>query len=102
MAGNDKTGDEFTPGYILQIRKEIEDKTITFDEAVREILEKNYMEKSIPVNVWELARRLGFQVLEGDFQDKHTSGMMIDSQDIISPFKSKRAIIINRLDKDEV
>lgn len=41
MAGNDKTGDEFTPGYILQIRKEIEDKTITFDEAVREILEKN-------------------------------------------------------------
>ena len=102
MAGNDKTGDEFTLGYILQIRKEIEDKTITFDEAVREILEKNYMEKSIPVNVWELARRLGFQVLEGDFQDKHTSGMMIDSQDIISPFKSKRAIIINRLDKDEV
>lgn len=41
MTGNDKIGNEITLGYILQIRKEIEDKTITFDEAVREILEKN-------------------------------------------------------------
>lgn len=95
-------GGAYTPGYILEIRKEIGDKKITYDEAVRKILCQNNMEEIIPVNVWELARRLGFNVLEGNFQDKHTSGMMIDSQEIINPFRSKRVIIINRLDSDEI
>ena len=89
-----------TPDYIKDIRECQYSKS----GAVAKILKECGIQ-SFPINVWEIARMLNFQVLEADFKNENTSGMMIDSlvvPDVLKKFNCKRAIILNRNERKSV
>ena len=84
----------FTPEYILEIRE----GNYTKDEATTKILHECGQTR-FPINPWQIARKLNFKVLEASFRNKSISGMMIDAlevPDVLKPFGSKRAIILNK------
>ena len=89
-----------TPDYILDIRKGKYSK----EGAVSAILRECNITK-FPINVWNIARKLNFRVLEATFRDKNTSGMMIDADEvpeILKDFGCKRAIILNRNEEKNI
>lgn len=84
----------FTPEYILDIRKGKYSKT----GAVARILQECGI-NSFPINVWEIARKLNFEVFDATFKESNVSGMMIDALTIppmLEKFGCKRAIVLNR------
>lgn len=90
----------FTPEYILDIRE----GNYTKEEATLRILNE-CGETKLPINPWQIARKLNFKVLEATFKNKNISGMMIDAievLDILKPFECKRAIILNRDESKQV
>lgn len=87
----------YTPEYILDIRNGLYSKT----GAVAKILQECGI-NSFPINVWEIARKLNFEVLEATFRDNNLSGMMVDAlfvPTILKTLNCKRAIILNRNEK---
>ena len=86
-----------TPDYIKDIREGRYSKS----GAAAKILKECGIQ-SFPINVWEIARMLNFQVLEANFKNKNTSGMMIDSlvvPEVLRKFNCKRAIILRTGDR---
>lgn len=86
-----------TPDYVLDIRKGL----YSFSGGIAKILKESNI-KSFPINVWDIARKLNFEVLEATFKNEHTSGMMIDALEVpnvLKPFNCKRAIILNKQEK---
>ena len=84
----------YTPEYILDIRNGKYSET----GAVAKILQECGI-NNFPINVWEIARILNFQVLEATFKDNAVSGMMVDAltvPPILNEFNCKRAIILKR------
>ncbi len=83
-----------TPEYILEIR----DNKYSVENAVSRILEECGIDK-YPVDVWKIAKTLGFTVFEANFKDDCNSGMMFDKKEVPEAFKkydAKRAIVLNR------
>lgn len=94
MLGGNAIGKMNTPGYILDIRQGKYSKT----GAVTKILQECGISE-FPVNVWEIARKLNFEVFDATFKQANVSGMMIDALEVppvLSKFNCKRAIILNR------
>ena len=84
----------FTPEYVLDIRRGKYSRT----GAATKILQECGI-GSFPVNVWEVARKMNFEVLEASFKENNVSGMMIDALEVptrLKEFGCKRAIILNR------
>lgn len=89
-----------TPEYILDIRAGKYSKT----GAITKLLKECGI-KSFPVNPWQIARTLNFQVFEATFKNKNTSGMMIDALEVpavLEKFNCKRAIILNKAEPKNV
>ncbi len=90
----------YTPEYILDIRNGKYSKS----GAVAKILQENGI-KEFPVNVWEIARNLNFEVFDATFERDNISGMMIDALEVppmLTKFDCKRAIILNRKEPKNV
>lgn len=88
------------PEYILDIRNGKYSKS----GAVAKILNENGI-KEFPVNVWEIARNLNFEVFDATFEKDNISGMMIDALEVppmLAKFDCKRAIILNRKEPKNV
>lgn len=89
-----------TPEYVLDIRK----GKYTPEGAVTKIFKECGI-KQLPINVWDIARKLNFEVFEAGFNDNNTLGMMVDTFEVpvmLEKFDCKRAIILNKNDKKNV
>lgn len=89
-----------TPEYILDIRN----GKYLKEAAIYKILSECHID-SFPINVWEIARILNFEVLEANFKDDHTSGILIDATTVpkvLEKFGTKRAIILNKKEPKNV
>lgn len=89
------------PDFIRDIRK----GRYSLDMAIAEVL--NYCQmKTIPVNVWAIARTFGFEVFEAEFINKSrtVSGLMFDSMEElqVGNKKAKRAIVLNKKFSKEI
>lgn len=98
VAVNEKLG---VPEFIKDIRR----GKYTLDMAIAEVL--SYCQiRTAPVNVWAIARTLGFEVLEATFTKRSEilSGLMFDAKTELSidEAKAKRAIVINKKCSKEV
>ena len=89
------------PEFIRDIRR----GKYTLDMAIAEVLSFCQI-RTIPVNVWMIARTLGFDVLEARFKRRSDiiSGLMFDAKNELSvgEEKAKRAIVINKECSKEV
>lgn len=93
LTGN-QIGKMHTPEYVLDIRNGKYSKT----GAVAKILQECGIQE-FPINVWDIARNLNFEVLEASFKNNNTSGMLIDALEVppmLKRFHCKRAIILNK------
>ncbi len=88
-----------TPEFILNIRK----NKIINEESINLIISYSGLNKlKYPVDVWHIARYLGFDVLEANFNDASLSGVMFDKTSTPeflkgSKYETNRAIILNKL-----
>lgn len=83
-----------TPQYVLDIREGKYSKT----GAVNEILHECGISE-FPINAWEIARNLNFEVFDATFKKDNISGMLVDALEVppmLEQFGCKRAIILNR------
>lgn len=89
------------PDFIREIRK----GRYSLDMAIAEIL--NYCQiKTIPVNVWAIARTFGFDVFEAKFinENRTVSGLMFDAMEElrVGNEKARRAIVLNKKCSKEI
>lgn len=87
-------GKMHTPQYILDIRN----GKYTEETAVAKIL-KECGFNDFPINPWNIARQLNFEIFEMNFPKNNISGVMVDSAKVpkkLERFQCKRAIILNR------
>ena len=85
---------EITEQYILAARKMFQDDNYDVQKIVQYIIE-NLDIHEIPVNVWQIARHLGLEVLEANFKNENVSGSIIVTEEmpdllqIVNAFSSK-------------
>lgn len=77
-----------------------EDKFSTEDK-VNMLLTQCCINKAPPINVWEVARKLGFTVVEGEFKDNNLTGVMIGRSKELNEVCTKRLIMLNKDCKSE-
>ena len=95
---------EITEQYILDARNKFQNDNYEVDEIVRDII-KNLDIHEIPVNVWQIARHLGLEVFEAKFKNKNVSGSIIVTKEVpelLKPFNTNKAIILNRDEDSKV
>ena len=95
---------EITEQYILAARKMFQDDNYDVQKIVQYIIE-NLDIHEIPVNVWQIARHLGLEVLEANFKTENVSGSIIVTEempDLLKPFNTNKAIILNRNEDSKV
>ena len=95
---------EITEQYILAARKMFQDDNYDVQKIVQYIIE-NLDIHEIPVNVWQRARHLGLEVLEANFKNENVSGSIIVTEempDLLKPFNTNKAIILNRNEDSKV
>lgn len=95
---------EITEQYILAARKMFQDDNYDVQKIVQYIIE-NLDIHEIPVNVWQIARYLGLEVLEANFKNENVSGSIIVTEempDLLKPFNTNKAIILNRNEDSKV
>lgn len=94
MLGENEKSKMFTPEYIIDIRNGKYSRTGAVTKILRECGVNEF-----PVNVWEIARMLNFEVFDATFTQDNISGMMIDALEVppmLERFHCKRAIILNK------
>ena len=95
---------EITEQYILDARNKFQNDNYSVEEIVKDII-KNIDIDEIPVNVWQIARHLGLEVLEANFKNKNVSGSIIVTEevpDLLKQFNANKAIILNREEDSKV
>jgi len=90
-----------TEDYVLEIRAQ----KYPLEMAAKVLLEQTGI-NTYPINVWEIARKLGFKIFDAKFDDKNVSGMMFDKSetpDVLIDIdkEAKRAIILNKAESKE-
>lgn len=84
--------------YILNLRDKFQRNEIDEKTAAENMILGLNIDK-IPVNVWEIARMLGLEVLEANFKNNNVSGSIIVSEEIpeiLKKFNTNKAIILNK------
>lgn len=93
------------PEYILIIREDVKSNDFdssNFEKYIELIIDKNKINyDELPINVWEIARKMNFKVLEATFSGKmqNVNSLMYNGKkppEFLKQIKSKRAIIINK------
>ena len=95
---------EITERYILDARKKFQEDNDDVKKIVDYIIE-NLEIHEVPVNVWQIARHLGLEVLEANFKNKNVSGSIIVADaipKILEKFNTNKAIILNRNENSKV
>ena len=95
---------EITERYILDARKKFQEDNDDVKKIVDYIIE-NLEIHEVPVNVWQIARHLGLEVLEANFKNKNVSGSIIVADTIpkiLEKFNTNKAIILNRNENSKV
>lgn len=95
---------EITEQYILDARSKFQNDKYDVQKIVQYIIE-NLDIHEIPVNVWQIARDLGLEVLEANFKNKNVSGSIIVTEkipDLLKSFNTNKAIILNRDEDSKV
>lgn len=95
------------PQYILDIRDNVESNTMYFEKWAEEIVVRNKINyDELPINVWKIARNMGFKIIEASFSGKleNVVSLMYDGKKpptFLEKVKVKRAIIINHNDSNK-
>lgn len=94
-----------TPQYIEELRKVGENlvRPDMMNDAVYKIFDECSIDK-VPINVSEIAEKLGFDIYYGKFNDESVSGSMWDVNeeiDLSATRKSKRFILVSDRDTAE-
>lgn len=95
---------EITEQYILDARNKFQKDKYDVQKIVQYIIE-NLDIHEIPVNVWQIARDLGLEVLEANFKNKNVSGSIIVTEkipDLLKSFNTNKAIILNKNEDSKV
>ena len=90
--------------YVLSLRDRFQSNEIDVKTAAEEMVSGLNIDK-IPVNVWEISRMLGLEVLEANFKKKNVSGSIIVSKevpDILKKFHTNKAIILNKAESSDI
>ena len=77
--------------------QDIRQAGMTYDEAVKRILDEYGIKKS-PIPVDTIAQNLGFSLYTATFKDEEIAGVLADSDAPVKPFSDNRVMVINRND----
>lgn len=88
-----------TPEFVLKSRARVLSK----EETIREVYSHAKINPNqYPINMWEIAKSLDFDVFEANFKDETVTGMMFDYEEetqVTQEISSKRAVVLNKADE---
>lgn len=92
----------YTPEFVLKARA----KALSDEEIIEEVYQyANILPSHFPINMWDIAASLHFEVYEADFKDETVTGIMFDydKPKKLSPeISSKRAVVLDRNDERKI